>query len=300
MDFKNLDHIFDEAVKRLSIGKPETGDPYQQGPHSADHFLLNKSWDYFKDRVRTIEAHWEEIVNAKDEELNAIKEELRVSREALGESEIRNQMLDKFEEEVRQTRAVDFVDFKKLSERMKQAWEEERQSIAAQLAAVEFALKTERERAKALDEEMTRRGKAAAAAIDSLKQENAALAQKNVEEVKSTHQTAGKKDAEIVERDSRIELLKAEVERRDQFLVEQAQNIDSMGTKIDALLLRIKQGDEALADRDVKIKNLQADIARLDFEKESIKKAWQNEQAQWRELWDRSRSMWDQRKRDEK
>jgi uncharacterized protein (DUF3084 family) len=70
-----------------------------------------------------------------------------------------------------------------------------------------------------------------------------------------------------------------------------------MGTKIDALLLRIKQADENTADRDTQIKNLTADLERLQFENESIKKAWQNEQAQWRELWERARELWDQRQK---
>lgn len=297
MDFKELDTIFDQALKRLDTKKPSALDPYSEGPHSADHFLLKKSWDYFKDRIRTIESHWEEIVKSKDQELFAVKEELRLAREELGEAEIKNQMLDQFEEEVRKTRSVDFVNFQKLSERLKQSWEEERQSLAAQLAAVEFALKTERDRTESLHAEMDKRAKQAAAAADALKEENARLSQKNLEETKHSFQTAGQKDQEITAREARIELLKAEVERRDHVLVEQSESLNSMGTKIDALLLRIKQADENTADRDTQIKNLTADLERLQFENESIKKAWQNEQAQWRELWERARELWDQRQK---
>jgi chromosome segregation ATPase len=297
VDFKELDTIFDQALKRLDTKKPSALDPYSEGPHSADHFLLKKSWDYFKDRIRTIESHWEEIVKSKDQELFAVKEELRLAREELGEAEIKNQMLDQFEEEVRKTRSVDFVNFQKLSERLKQSWEEERQSLAAQLAAVEFALKTERDRTESLHAEMDKRAKQAAAAADALKEENARLSQKNLEETKHSFQTAGQKDQEITAREARIELLKAEVERRDHVLVEQSESLNSMGTKIDALLLRIKQADENTADRDTQIKNLTADLERLQFENESIKKAWQNEQAQWRELWERARELWDQRQK---
>jgi chromosome segregation ATPase len=294
MEFKRLDNLFNQAFQRADAEKPIALDAYKEGPHSADHFLLKKSWDYFKERIQAIEAHWGEIVKAKDDEMSVLREQLRIAREELGEADVKNQMLDKFEEEVRVTRSVDFVNFQKLSDRLKNAWEEERQSLEAQLSSLEHALKNEKENTIKLKDEMAKRGLVQNQSQDVLREENAGLHQKLVASQKALADTQAKKDDEIIQRDSRIELLKAENERLGLVMNEYSQTIDSLGTKVDALLLRIKEGDEALVDRDVRIKHLGTEIKQLQFEKESIKQAWHVEQAQWRELWDRSRQMWDE------
>lgn len=295
MEFKEIDYLFDEAFKRVGNKTPQAIDPYAQGPHSTDHYLLKKSWDYFKNRIRTIEAHWDEISKAKEEEINALKKELALVKEELGEAELKNQMLNQFEEEVRRTRSTDFVDFKKLSDRLHHAWEEERQSLATQLSAVEFALTKERERSQKIVEDKVRQIEAMVKRIDALKEEGDSRIQKNIEEKKSLESAVDLKDREVAERDLKLEKLAVEIEGKNQFLKDQEVEILSLGTKIDALLLRIKDTDETVRDRETRIKNLSADVERLEFEKDSVKKAWANEQAQWRELWDRTRELWDKR-----
>jgi hypothetical protein len=145
-EFEKIDQLFTDTLTRLENKKPQISDPYTQGPHSADHFLLKKSWDYFKDRVRAIEQHWQEIVGAKDAEIAALKEELYQVRQEMDDASAKTGMIDAFEQSVRETRTDDFIDFQKLSERLKDAWEEERQSLATQLSAVESALRAEREK----------------------------------------------------------------------------------------------------------------------------------------------------------
>jgi len=299
MEFNELDRLFDQAIKRADKQNPIALDPYSQGPHSADHFLLKKSWAYFKERMRTIESHWEEIAAAKDQEMSTLKEELNMVRAELEEATLKNSMLDKFEEEVRKTRSNDYINFDRLNERLKQAWEEERQSLATQLSAVEFALQKEKERNVTLQNEMARRARALNSTVDALKEENQELTQKNLEAKQADESKLIAKDEDIAGRDLKIDLLRSEIERRDIVLAQQAKELEAYGTKVDALLLRIKHTDETVADRDLRIKNLLAEVERLEFEKNALRTAWQNEQAQWRELWDRSRELWDKKKKEE-
>jgi uncharacterized protein (DUF3084 family) len=152
---------------------------------------------------------------------------------------------------------------------------------------------------KRLEEAGLQRTRAQAAAFDQLKEENLKLQQKHFEDKGKAEGDLTAKDEEIQGRERKIDLLRQEMDLRDQVIAAHEKEMESLGTKVDALLLRIKETDESVAARDTVIKNLRADIERLEFEKASLKSAWQNEQAQWRELWERARSMWDAKNRGE-
>jgi hypothetical protein len=294
MDFENIDRIFDDAMKRTELAKGPIVKPMTDAL-AADHFLLKKSWDYFRERVKTIESHWSEIVQAKDAEIQALKEEFLQLKETTFDIEKENERLKLFEVSIRETRAEDFVSFEKMSERLKLAWQEERVSLELKLrswndATEKWEQEREALRKAAMDRETKLKNR-----IDVLEGEKAVNAQKTVEDRQKLEEEVLHVHEQEESWKRKVDLLKKEVESRDHWIKEQEGRAHELKVTVEEAQAQMKEMKELIKERDYQIRGLELSVHTLGEEKEIMKKSWAREQAEWRELWDRAREMWDKR-----
>src|SRR5688572_197330 len=98
--------MFDETMARM--GRGETTALKETEVSSANQYLLKKSWEYFRDRIKTIEEHWSQILEAKQKQIQAMEEELNQSHAIQEDLERENKSFQVFENAVKETRKDDF------------------------------------------------------------------------------------------------------------------------------------------------------------------------------------------------
>lgn len=296
MEFKELDRLFSECYERIAK-KGTPGSPYSAGPLASDHFLLGRSWSYFKERIKSIESHWKSLLDAKTDQNNALKKEILELQRKLRELAEENKRLASFEQAVVKTRMGDFISFNKDQQRLRLTWEQERQTVEHQLETLRFQLIQERKRNDGLEKKLKVREKQFQETVAELKKENSLNLGKEAKTRQEFGQIMIEKDERIRSLDSKIDLLKSEIERRDQLLKNQLSETEAR-----------KKSEK---EREGEVNKLKAQLdelhrehldlkTRLDLseaEKASIRSTWQKEQAQWRELWERGRDLWEHGRR---
>lgn len=282
MDFKELDRQFDEIME---MGRPRENQP-------SDHFLLKKSWDYFKERIKTIESHWEEILKAKEDELKAQGEEVALLKQQLIQMEDENKQLLLFQDVVRESRREDYLNFKSYQEKLHQAFEEERIAYAEQIAGFEHELGQEKKMHAADVRKVQDQVKNLYEKIDVLKKQHFDALQHDLEIKKSYEKKMADLDSHISSWQVKNEILHNEISRRDDTIHQYEEKILELKKNQDKLDQEMKDLKGLVKDRDQKIHFLNENVRILAQEKESMRESWQREQAEWRELWDRARTVW--------
>src|SRR4051812_7271647 len=110
MKFSELDKQFEQTWERLQNGKPILG-VYGKDPLAEDHFLLKRSWDYFRSRVRNIEDQWRKIAEAKDAQLKAVQKENVSIRVRMTQAEEEVVMLREIDRSLAEARKLDILNF---------------------------------------------------------------------------------------------------------------------------------------------------------------------------------------------
>src|ERR1044071_93389 len=148
MDPKDLDREMNSLLEKLAKRPAVSSDPYAADPLASDHFILQRSWEFFKKRISAIEKQWQEIVNAKSDEIRVLKQELELVRNRVHELEETNSSLEGMLANFKLARLQDFEEFSKKHEKLKMAWEEERISLESKLMALEYQVEKERKKSE--------------------------------------------------------------------------------------------------------------------------------------------------------
>lgn len=293
MDYKHLDEQFDQTLDRLEKKSGLPKDPYGNSPLASDHFLLKKSWDYFRMRARNFESEWKELLKAKEEQTRVMADKIRFLEERVHELDDENHMLRTLDEGTKRASSNEYLNFHRKTARVNEMREEERQIFQRKIDQLEFNLEqTKKEMKRRLDEAAMRENKLREA-IESQRRDAAAAAEKEHLAAKDWADQISKKDDLAATFGTKVELLRGEVERRDMILKQLQEKIAEQGREMHLQLERQAEQMRTIKDKDQELFLLKSQLEILQRERENMRASWQREQAEWRELWDRGREAWE-------
>ena len=291
MEFPELDRLFNETHKRLSEGKP-SADPYGEGPLASDHFLLQKSWEFFRRRLHTLEEQWADMARAKEAQMQALTKQLGQAADRLKELEGKREDRDHLAEAYLRDRNRELLGFLEDEKRLRAAWDEERGRLQEQVDALEAALRAselararDEAEAKEHEEDLRNRLRLAEGGARDIVERARAAEKELLEEI-------ARRDERIVSFENQVTVLRAEVERRAQAIGDLSAKEADLARREAESEKRIESADRRLEEARVELEQRRSRIVELEKEKAEIRASWQREQAEWRELWERSRELW--------
>jgi hypothetical protein len=295
MDFKNIDSLFDDAFKRIDKKTPLSS-PYNEPPLASDHFLLRRSWEFFQQRANALESEWRQIMKSKEEEIAALREIVRLRDERLLELETENHDFEKLQESFARARLAEQEEFADDTRKLRLKWEEEREALirAGEIAAanvLRIRAEAERRLEAAKNEVSMLR-----ASLDKARAEIAAQSEKRVVSDGGAAKALEERDEVVRSLESKVDLLRAELERRELALKGLADDEAQNTRQLQELLKKNSESADQLKSKNEQIAFLNEKLEAARRECESLKAGWSREQAEWRELWDRSREMWERKK----
>lgn len=291
MDRDDLEKEMNSVMDRLTK-KSSNPNPYSTDPLSSDHFILARSWEFFKKRIAAIEKQWQEIVNAKTDETRILKKELQAAQERLNELEQANTSMVEMLAQFKVARLQDFQEFQKKNEKLKMAWDEERITIESNVRRMEHELEREKKKAENASAAQQKRILFLENALKDLKTQNQEIVIKMAESQTEAHKIAVEKDDDLSAQEGKIDLLRRELERRDQVIRDLQQALRDNEDKSNLLQNKIEAQLDQLAKKDERHANLQTQMEILKREKAELLDTWNREKAEWRELWERAREVW--------
>jgi len=293
MEFSDLDRRFQETLERLEGKSAGSQGLYADTPMAADHYLLKRSWNFFQRRLHSVEEQWRQIAGAKDAQLKAMTEALEDLKHRMSEVKEENDAKQDCEIEIRRERFHDYVGFEKQIEKMRERADEERQVLQNTIEGLEGEIEKkdgEFQRSKA---EFQKRIADLTKIIGELKSHLDAQATKERELNQKWSSALNDKSSEAEGFFVKIEVLRSEVERRDQIIKDLKTESADHEKEQKAALGQMRDFHEKWEDAKKQIGLLKAQIEILRREKDEIRGRWQAEQAEWRELWEREREMWE-------
>jgi chromosome segregation ATPase len=296
MDFKEIDSMFEGAIRRLNV-KGGPADPYGEPPLASDHFLLKRSWEYFQRRASAMEAEWKQLLSAKEAEVKALEEIVRLRDQRLAGLEGATKDTEKIEEEFARAQLAEQRGFSDASRKLHETWEEEREALIRSVE--EATARVQRIRAEA--EHRVKAGQAEVAALRvSLEKARAEIqgqAEKRLASESEAAKAMNARDEMIRSLESKVELLKSELERRDSTIKDLTGRSGEEKRGTADLTSKLASVTGELAAKAERAGFLEEKLEAARRENEDLRAAWKREQAEWRELWDRSREMWERERR---
>jgi chromosome segregation ATPase len=131
--------------------------------------------------------------------------------------------------------------------------------------------------------------------ISGLKNDAALQAERERDIQKKCAEELKQKDEKIQSLDTKVELLRGEVDRRDQLIKQFELAVSGNEKDKSALTLYVAELQRALKDKDLELQNQKTRFDILTNERDALREGWERERAEWRELWDRGREVWDKR-----
>ncbi len=297
MDYPEIDKLFDDAFEHLDQKTIPLSSAYREGPLASDHFLVKKSWDYFRQRVKMLEDQNAEIVKAKESQIEALHEEMKGLEEKLATLSEETRSLRLFEEAVKEMQSGEYADFQKRSDRIKLSWEEERQRVEEQLTRARVALDLDRKKAEQRETHLNQQIKELHRTIDVLKKDDVASSEQRLELEKKQASQVEAKDDLIQSLERKVDLMRGEIERRDHLLrtmdEEKALRTNELGVSKD----KVKELNQSILDLTKQLEHAATELRMGKDERETLRASWQKEQAQYRELWERERQTWEHQKK---
>lgn len=299
MDFKEIDALFEGALQRLTA-KANPAAAYGEPPLASDHFLLKRGWEYFRDRAAAMEAEWKQLVSAKEDEIRALREIIRLRDEKLSALEAQARDTDDVEEAFARARLAEERDFSDATRKLHDTWEEERgvllRSVEEANARVQQVRAEAEHRLKAAHKEVAE----LRVSLEKARVELAAQADKRLSAEGELTRALSARDEVIRSMETKLDLMRSELDRRDLALKDVQGEAAALARERDELAQRALRDAAELGARDERLRFLEEKLAAARAEMESLRSSWSREQAEWRELWERSRDMWERaRKKDD-
>jgi chromosome segregation ATPase len=297
MDFKDIDAMIEAAARRLEGGVSPTAG-YGEPPLASDHFLLRRSWEFFQKRIRAMEEQWEEIARAKDAEIKALLKSAEQDRARLTDLESKASEMDEIERMLEHVRLDERREFETSIRALKEKWELQRENLERQVADSELRETRIRKEAESRLAAFDREAKELRASLEKARAEIHAQSEKRMEGEGVAAESLQQRDEVIRSLESKVELLKSELDRRDVMFRQTVERLQALAhdherTSAEAAALKGQLSDARRGHE-----QLEAKLSDARREIESLQAARREEQAEWRELWDRAREMWEKERRD--
>ncbi len=282
-----IDLEMDALLERLKGQTGLAANAYTSDPLASDHLLLRQSWGFFKRRVATIENQWRQITDSKNEEIQILKTQLGVARERLQELESDRIAAESFLRSIEMARLEDHENFRKEKDKTIQRWEEERIALEADRIKLEQTLKRKEDRLKEYDLAMLQVKKEREDLRVAFREAEAKWGENQTELIKSLNENILEKDAFFQSEQLKVDLLRREVEHRNQLLKDAAGRETELAERLKKLEADFRQLKNEKEESDVRLAREQEDLKRFHAERARMLDDWQREKAEWRELWDR-------------
>ncbi|MCG3203722.1 MAG: hypothetical protein KCHDKBKB_00394 [Elusimicrobia bacterium] len=294
-EFDEIDRQFDETMERLGPKGALNSGAYGTGPLASDHFLLKKSWDYFRFRVKAIEDQWRKMLESKEQQLRIALTDLQETRKQRADLEEENHLLRSLELNVKKARAEDYVGFSRKSQNLRLHWDAERDNYLKKIEALELKITRMQKNFDLRSSTAQIRESKLNESFQALKQELNTHQEREREIQKKCSEELQMKDEKIYSLDSKMEMLRGEVERRDQVIQQLQQAFSRREQDATAMGQTITEYERLLKEKDKEMSHLSTRLQILINEKENLRAGWERERAEWRELWDRGRSLWEKK-----
>ncbi len=296
MEFKELDRQFDAALDRLKKKFAAGSGATSHDPLAGDHLILQKSWEYFRARIKELDEQWREIIAAKGEEAEALKKQAAAFKGRMEELGVENQALREFEAVIKKTRAEDHAAFQKDSEKLRVSWEAEREALERNLSQVRFRLERAEKTAQEAAEEAEKRRQELLAAVDSLKRERAEQAERILEIQRRAERTVLGEAEKVRGLEAKIAVLQSEIDGQAGRIANKQEEAGEQAREAARLSQKILDFKAALAEKERELEHLKMSMEILGREKAAMRERWDQEKAEWRELWDRARDLGEKKK----
>jgi chromosome segregation ATPase len=197
---------------------------------------------------------------------------------------------------MKKSRMDDFIEFNKRCEHLRLAWHAEKETLDREIGHLEMKLEEQRILQEAQHTADQKHIASLKASLETLGQENTALGQKDEGRVAAFEKQINEKDEAVGALSRKIELLQAELERRDQILKTGFQENVTLNKLVNDLKAGMKHQADTMAIQSQNIENLNLRLRIVSEERDTMRTSWQREQAEWRELWERNRELFDKKK----
>lgn len=287
--FDNLDKDFDRAMQRVDTKQPLIKNPYGTDPLAADHFLLAKGWTYFNERVQMIEEQWDRIAKAKDEQIKILDLECENLKSQLAEFNDKDKSESALSLLVRDLHLGEYVDIKKKTENVAALWEEERQRLNERIINLETQLKNRQDLLNKRNASFALREAEFLKQLKNIELKNAVTQEQSLASQKGYLAALKSKDDELQSLYAKIELLTLDVSRKNQNLKEMDEEKNKLTDQNKDFVFEIHRLKEVALERDREIIHLKTLLDIKEKEIAGLRSDMARQQAEWRELWDRSR-----------
>jgi len=296
--YSELDRLFEDARERLESGKVNSSSPYKEGPLASDHFMLKKSWDYFHHRVTDLNDQNDTLLASKTMAIESLTKELEETRNRLEKLEEDHRYFSAFQEELRQEWTGDFLSEKHALERLKNKWEEERVALESRTHDLEYQLEKKTYELKLGSDLFRKLENDLRAHIQLLKEEQEKSADRQHESVVKIGKELNESAETIKDLHNKIDLMRTEIDRRDQLLQQLEAVRLKQDKRIEGLLLETDELNKELQRQRDAYNQLDLTNNVLRQEMENMRRIWEEEKAEWRELWDRERETWERHRKE--
>lgn len=296
MEFKDIDSMFDDAARRLKSGVNPTA-AYGEPPLAADHYLLRRSWEFFQKRIQSMEDHWSQIAAAKDAEIEALLKAGKEGRSYMADLKDRANETDEIDRTLVSGRLEEQQAFAAQIRSLRETWEGEREALERRVTDAEGLKDRIRREAESRLAAMEADLRGLRESLAGAMAEISALTDKRAQGEGVAAETMLKRDEVIRSLESKVELLKSELARRELLQRESADRFQELNRDHQRLLADQREGKAALGEMSNRVVDIEERLAHARRELEEIRTARQREQSEWRELWERAREMWELEKR---
>ncbi len=292
MEFKDIDSMFEDAAKRLKGGVNPTA-AYGEPPLASDHFLLKRSWEFFQKRLKAMEDHWVQITSAKETAIQALLKAQKESGEEFVKMKDRANETEEIDLTLVSGRLEDQRSFAADLQSLRETFEQERESLERRITDAESLKNRIRKEAESRLSVMQAEILELRASLSKASEEIAEQAGKRLVADGTAAETVLKRDEVIKSLESKVELLKSELARREQLQRDSTDRAHALSR--DHQLL---EGDNRSANSELnaaheRIDDLEVRLRSARMESDALRDARKQEQAEWRELWERAREMWE-------
>lgn len=292
MDFKEIDEMFESAARRLKAGVDPTAG-YGEPPLASDHYLLRRSWEFFQKRLKAVEDQWADIARAKDDEIQALKKDAAERGRRLADAEGRVSESDEIDRVLEMGRLGERREFDSEMRKLQDRWEGEREALERQVAAADLLSRRLRKEAESRLETMAAEVRELRESLEKARIEIGHQSEKRLSGESLAAETLLKRDELIRSLESKVDLLRSELDRRDMVFRQTAERLQALSHDHQRLIAEQNAARGEVHDAEQRASALEERLKASKQENEELKAARRREQSEWRELWERAREMWD-------